>query len=104
MRRTAEERLSAAVGRPVRLVKSPIDGATAEGYSPDHEWLAQRDEVFEFPLPEGTFYDCATVHLLTTATLDRLRSSTPASRFEPRRFRPNLVIQPPEGGVGLRRE
>jgi uncharacterized protein YcbX len=92
-----ESRLSAAVGRPIRLLHSPIDGATAEGYSPDHEWLAQRDEVFEFPLPPGTFYDCATVHLLTTTTLDRLRGAMPASRFEPRRFRPNIIIQPPDG-------
>jgi uncharacterized protein YcbX len=96
-----ESRLSAVVGRPIRLFHSPIDGATAEGYSPDHEWLAQRDEVFEFPLPPGTFYDCATVHLLTTATIDRLRSATPASRFEPRRFRPNVIIQPPDGASGF---
>jgi uncharacterized protein len=97
----AAARLSAAVGRPVRLLRSPIDGATAEGYSPDHDWLTQRDEVFEFPLPTGTFFDCAPVHLITTATLDRLRKATPASRFEPRRFRPNLVIQPPEGASGF---
>jgi uncharacterized protein YcbX len=96
-----EARLSAAVDRPIRLLHSPIEGARAEGYSPDHDWLAQRDEVFEFPLPPGTFFDCATVHLLTTATLDRLRTLSPASRFETRRFRPNLVIQPPEGDSGF---
>lgn len=97
----AEERLSSAVGRTVRLLKSPIDGATSEGYSPDHDWLAQRDEVFEFPLPPGTFFDCAAVHLITTGTLDRLRRLTPTSRFETRRFRPNLVIQSPEGASGF---
>jgi uncharacterized protein YcbX len=98
---SVEARLSAAVGRPIRFLHAPVDGATAEGYSPDHEWLAQRDEVFEFPLPPGTFYDCALVHLLTTATLDRLRGTTPASRFEPRRFRPNLILQPPDGAEGF---
>jgi len=47
-----------------------------------------------FGLPEGTFFDTAVVHLLTTATLDRLRTLYPAGRFEVRRFRPNIVIEP----------
>ena len=35
--------------------------------------------------------------MLTTATLDRLRELYPQGRFEARRFRPNLVVQTPEG-------
>jgi uncharacterized protein len=96
-----EARLSAGVGRPVRLASGDLAGATAEGYVPDVDWLAQRDEVFEFPLPPGTFFDCAVVHLVTTATLDRLRAEAPSSRFEVRRFRPNFVIQTPEGSGGF---
>src|SRR6266446_6439949 len=42
-RADVEPRLSAAVGRPVRLAPSAAQGATAEGYWPDHEWLPQRD-------------------------------------------------------------
>src|SRR5712692_1317464 len=42
-------------------------------------------------LPEGTFFDCAMVHLLTTATLDRLHQLYPQGRFEIPRFRPNVV-------------
>src|SRR5437016_5073215 len=41
-----EAKLSAAVARPVRLASSAMAGATAEGYAPDYDWLAQRDEVF----------------------------------------------------------
>lgn len=96
-----EARLSAGVGRPVRLARSAVAGATAEGYWPDHDWLAHRDEVFEFPLPPGTFFDAAPVHLVTTATLDRLRALAPASRFEVPRFRPNLVIEPTGGPEGF---
>jgi uncharacterized protein len=44
----------------------------AEEYWPDMEGLDFRDTVTDFTLPGGTFFDCATVHLLTTATLDRL--------------------------------
>ncbi len=98
-----EARLSAGVGRPVRLARSAVAGTTAEGYWPDHDWLAQPDEVFEFPLPPGTFFDAAPVHLVTTATLDRLRALAPASRFEAPRFRPNLVIEPTGGPGGGRR-
>jgi hypothetical protein len=65
----------------------------AEEYWPDMEGLDHRDTVTDFTLPEGTFFDCATVRQLTTATLDRLRELSPQGRFEIRRFRPNIVVQ-----------
>jgi len=87
------ERLSAQIGRPVRLASSVPAAPRIEGYWPDYEWLPSRDEVFEVNLPPGTFFDCALVHLVTTATLDRLQALSPQSRFEVPRFRPNIVIQ-----------
>jgi uncharacterized protein len=69
----------------------------AEEYWPDMEGLDYRDTVTDFSLPEGTFFDCAVVHLLTTATLDRLRELYPEGRFEVRRFRPNVVVQAANG-------
>jgi uncharacterized protein YcbX len=60
-----------------------------------------RDTVTEFALPAGTFFDVAVVHLLTTATIDRLRALYPQGRFEARRFRPNIVISTPEEGEGF---
>lgn len=65
----------------------------AEAYWPDMEGLGHRDTVTDFELPEGTFFDSAVVHLLTTATLDRLREWYPQGRFEVRRFRPNVVVR-----------
>jgi uncharacterized protein len=67
--------------------------ASAEEYWPDIEGLDYRDTVTDFALPEGTFFDAAAVHVLTTATLDRLRELYPQGRFEARRFRPNLVVE-----------
>ncbi len=71
--------------------------ANAEEYWPDMEGLDFRDTVTDFTLPEGTFFDCATVHLLTTATLERLRELYPPGRFEVRRFRPNIVVRTTSG-------
>lgn len=96
-----DRRLSEAVGRPVRLAAVPPEGAHAEGYWPDAEWLDHRDEEFSFELPPGTFFDAALVHLVTTATLDRLRAEAPGSRFEARRFRPSFVIATPDGTPGF---
>jgi len=85
---------SEVLKREVKLSALPDVGTvTAEEYWPDIEGLDHRDTVTDFSLPEGTFFDCALVHLLTTATLDRLRVLYPQGRFEVRRFRPNIVVE-----------
>ncbi len=84
--------LSAALGRPVALLTIPPQDAKLEEYWPDMEGRANRDVVTDEAMPQGTFFDFAALHVLTTGTLDRLRELNPRSRFEPRRFRPNLVI------------
>jgi len=92
--------LSNALNRKVTLDATAgghVGRATSEEYWPDMEGLDYRDTVTDFALPEGTFFDCATVHLLTTATLDRLRELYPIGRFEVRRFRPNIVVEPASG-------
>ena len=92
--------LSTVLNRKVTLnttERGHVRSANAEEYWPDIEDLDYRDTVTDFVLPEGTFFDCATVHLLTTATLDRLRELYPKGRFEVRRFRPNIVMEPASG-------
>jgi uncharacterized protein len=88
--------LSAVLGREVAFAQAWQTGqppaATAEEYWPDVEGLDFRDTVTDFDLPPGTFFDVAVVHLLTTATIDRLRALYPQGRFEVRRFRPNVVV------------
>src|SRR5439155_8556402 len=72
--------LSKALNRTVTLNAAGRDHAgivNAEEYWPDMEGLDFRDTVTDFTLPGGTFFDCATVHLLTTATLDRLHQLYP---------------------------
>ncbi len=49
-------------------------------------------ELAEFTSPLGTYFDAYPIHLLTTSWLDTLREKRPGSRFDARRFRPNLLI------------
>jgi uncharacterized protein len=84
--------ISATLGRAVTLLATAPERAQLEEYWPDMEELANRDVVTEEAMPEGTFFDLAVLHVLTTSTLDRLRELGPRSRFEPRRFRPNLIV------------
>jgi uncharacterized protein YcbX len=75
--------------------------ARAEEYWPDMEGLDFRDTVTDFDLPEGTFFDIAVVHVVTTATLRRLGELYPQGRLATRRFRPNIVVHTPDDTTGF---
>ncbi|MET0515794.1 MAG: MOSC domain-containing protein [Nitrospiraceae bacterium] len=103
--REIDEILSATLNRKVALamtdsgkvagVQSPIFAGwtgKAEEYWPDIDGRDHKDTVTDFTLPVGTFFDGATIHLVTTATLDRLKEFYPQGRFEVPRFRPNIVV------------
>lgn len=111
----AAERLSALTGRPVTLWPRQPASAT-EHYrraAPDNpDLLAELRTIFgrleDEPLPDfsvfppeimkytsplGTYFDAFPLHLLTTASLALLSSSAPGSRFDVRRFRPNVLVE-----------
>ncbi len=48
--------------------------------------------------PPGTFVDFAPLHLITTATLDRIAELSPYRRARLERYRPNVVIRTDAGG------
>jgi uncharacterized protein len=95
--------LSAAFRREIKL--EMIGGASnneiSEEYWLDMEGLEHRDTFTEFNLPTGTFFDTATVHLVTTATLERLHELYPEGRFAVPRFRPNVVVSPTDKHSGF---
>ena len=93
--------LSAALGRMVSLCGAAPQAPVLEEYWPDVEGLARRDAVTDEAMPSGSFFDLAAVHVLTTATLDRLRELYPAGRFEVQRFRPNIVVSCAAGETGF---
>ena len=96
-----EARLSSALGKPIRFLAGARGTGTLEEYWPDIAGLARRDVVTDEAMPAETFFDCGAIHFLTTATLDSLRDFYPKGRFEPRRFRPNFVIETPPGIKGF---
>ena len=93
--------LSSTLGRSVRFLKSAPAAGSLEEYWADIDGLARRDVVTDEAMPAETFFDLGMVHLLTTTTMDSYRALYPEGRFEPRRFRPNLVIQTAAGTGGF---
>lgn len=91
-REDVDRALSAALGRAVRLIDTPPPQATYDGSGADDG----RGEPLSVGAGAGTFFDFAPIHLVTTASLDRLAELRPTSRFDVARFRPNLVIEAPQ--------
>ena len=86
------ELLSAALGRPVILATAAPSDPSLEEYWPDIAELDHQETVTDEAMPVNTFFDLATIHLLTTATINRLHELYPQGRFEVKRFRPNIVV------------
>jgi len=101
----AGAQLSALTGRAVHLVRTPPPAPEIERYWPDVAGLLLRDTVTSVRIgqgaPAGTFFDYAPLHLMTTATLAHLQALYPRGQVDPRRFRPNLVIEAPDGTRGF---
>jgi MOSC domain-containing protein len=89
--------LSNALPRPVSLKSQAPAVPIIEQYHPDLDVpAAEAPAVTQAQIaadaPAGTFFDYAMVHLVTTASLERLRELYPRGRFEARRFRPNIIV------------
>lgn len=56
-------------------------------------------ELAIFATPLGRYHDVYPLHLLTSSSLEKLQQLQPDGDFRVERFRPNLVIDTPTGGV-----
>jgi hypothetical protein len=92
--------LSEFLGHPVTLTAAPPPDATLDRADPEQ---VLRDGI-EAPVlveighlggaaPQGTFFDFAPLHLLTTSTLERIAELSPRGAVELERYRPNIVIR-----------
>jgi uncharacterized protein len=97
--------LSEALGRSVRLSSTAPPDAKIEEiwddakgprmYGPkvgEQDGNPVIDVMASFAAP-GDFFDFSAIHLLTTSTLAELQRLEPGSRFDVRRFRPNIVVE-----------
>ena len=92
--------LSRFLGQPVTLTDTPQPGAVLDRADPEQvlrDGIRARVHVETGQLggasPEGTFFDFAPLHLLTTSTLDQIAGLSPRGTVEPERYRPNIVIR-----------
>ena len=103
----ADAALSAVLGREVRLVRDAPAKVVIEEYFPPFEGIdpERRETVGSLQIallsPPGSFFDAAPLHVLTTSTLAALAKAHPGGSFEPRRFRPNLLIDTSAIGDGF---
>ena len=92
--------LSALLSEPVTLTATPppgasLDRAVPEAVLADGVTAEVPAEIIEIGTgaPPGTFVDFAPLHLLTTATLERIAELSPRGVADAERYRPNVVIQ-----------
>jgi hypothetical protein len=104
--------LSEFFGREVELVTVPIPGRAIF----DEAWMGElkggapppgdQEPVGEEGIidgggsygVEGGMFNYGAVHLLTTGAVRALEAASPGTRFDPHRFRPNVVIDTDEDG------
>ncbi|MCO1658631.1 MOSC domain-containing protein [Pseudonocardia humida] len=108
-----DEAVSAIVGRPVRLTATAPEKPVFEEQWPEIEGLAPAEFItgttsshtdgepvstlqLAALAPKGSFVDLAVLHVLTTATLRALAAAAPGSSFDPRRYRPNVLLDVPD--------
>ena len=94
-----DARLSETLGRPVTLTTRRPETPSLERLDP----LAADETIVDIGelMMAGRFSDYAALHLITTATMARLAELRPESKFNARRFRPNVTIATPEGQTGF---
>jgi hypothetical protein len=102
--------LSRALGHGVTLARAAPADFTIEHYHPDLDGLdpeGHRDTTTESTLgaafwnqlglpsavPAGAFFDLFPVSVMTTSTLAHLETLAPATRFDARRFRMNVIVE-----------
>ena len=99
------DQLSKLLDRRVSVLDTPPDGLVLERAVPGVEGTVgggpvttdETGTAFTTGRSNG-FFDFATVHAVTTASLASLRRAYPGGDFDARRFRPNLVIDMPGDG------
>lgn len=82
---------SAWLDRAVRIEAPPAEDARAFSMSMNVD--DESAGTFDWPCPTGTFFDLASVHLLTTASLRAAEALHPDGAWQVERFRPTVLVE-----------
>jgi uncharacterized protein YcbX len=92
--------LSDFLGHQVTLAATPPPGAELDRADPEevlrvgiHATVRVESGQLGGAAPEGTFFDFAPLHLLSTSALSRIAALSPRGTVELERYRPNIVIR-----------
>ncbi|WP_024851228.1 MOSC domain-containing protein [Hydrogenovibrio kuenenii] len=69
---------------------------------PDFTDLPQ--DFIDYVTQLGTFFLVSPFHIITTASIAHLKNLQPNADWDIRRFRPNIVIEPVDGELGLQEQ
>jgi len=102
------KRVTELLGREVQLISTAPDGIALDELIPQMEGLGENaldamatepdsDGDSFIPIPAamaapGTLLDLAAMHVLATSTLARMADAHPDGEWDPRRMRPNILI------------
>jgi uncharacterized protein YcbX len=101
----AAEVLSAALGREIALVRALADEHSRGEINPQTIFgdvgvekvmppFTEATMPDSFGLHRGTFFDSATIHVLTTGSIAHMRSLVGSgAQIDARRFRPNILVE-----------
>lgn len=87
----ASDAIGTWLDRDVSLERADPDRPMS--YESNVDNTDESSAVIEFPCQPGAFFDAAVVHLVTTASLGTARNLYPAGQWDPRRFRPTLLVE-----------
>lgn len=106
-----DEKLSASVGVEVRLARmDQVESTRSEmiwlemlgnnGFSEGGSENEHGEHQIDWDLyaPPGRSYDLGGLHVLTTSSLAQVKELNPDATYDPRRYRPNFVIETPGEG------
>ena len=94
-----DEKLSALLGRQVRLIDVRPAGIELNRARPDEVLIDGEDTLVTQDLlviaaaaPNGGFFDFAPIHLMTSTSLDAIAAAAPNASIIAQRYRPNIII------------
>jgi len=101
-----DAKVSELLGRTVKLINVRPTGIELNRARPDEVMTEGMDAkvtqdvlAIAAAAPDGGFFDFAPLHVMTSASLDAVRSAAPAASIRAERYRPNIVIDTPPSMV-----